>query len=76
VTSDYGQITRDNIRWHGKEFDDISRLVTPQHYNERTHFIYQLLQNARRRLSAGPPPTRRSRFYIPGNAIAQKVFHG
>lgn len=46
MVSDYNQITRDNIRRRGEEFDDIGRLLSEQLYSDRTHFIYELLQNA------------------------------
>ncbi len=46
MPSDYEQICRDNIRRRGEEFDDIGRLISEQLYSDRTHFIYELLQNA------------------------------
>ena len=46
MPSDYDQITRDNIRRRGEEFDDIGRLISEQIYSDRSHFIYELLQNA------------------------------
>lgn len=46
MPSDYEQITLDNIRRRGEEFDDIGRLLSEQLYSDRTHFIYELLQNA------------------------------
>lgn len=56
MTSDYATITRDNIRRRGEEFDDIGRLVSEQLYSDRTHFVYELLQNAEDAL------TRRARL--------------
>jgi hypothetical protein len=44
--SDYERITRDNIRRRGEEFDDIGRFLSEQLYSDRTHFVYELLQNA------------------------------
>ncbi len=46
MPSDYDQICKDNIRRRGEEFDDIGRLISEQLYSDRTHFIYELLQNA------------------------------
>jgi len=46
MPSDYAQICKDNIRRRGEEFDDIGRLISEQLYSDRTHFIYELLQNA------------------------------
>ncbi len=46
MPSNYTQITADNIRRRGEEFDDIGRLVSEQLYSDRTHFVYELLQNA------------------------------
>ena len=46
MQSDYEQICKDNIRRRGEEFDDIGRLISEQLYSDRTHFIYELLQNA------------------------------
>ena len=46
MTSDYKKITSDNIRRRGTDFDDIGQWLAEQLYSERTHFIYELLQNA------------------------------
>ena len=46
MTSDYEAITLDNIRRRGEEFDDIGEWIAEQFYSDRTHFIYELLQNA------------------------------
>jgi hypothetical protein len=46
MSSDYERICQDNIRRRGEEFDDIGRLISEQLYSDRTHFIYELLQNA------------------------------
>lgn len=46
MTSDYEQISKENVRRRGEEFDDIGRLLSEQLYSDRTHFIYELLQNA------------------------------
>lgn len=46
MPSDYKQICNDNMRRRGEEFDDIGRLISERLYSDRTHFIYELLQNA------------------------------
>jgi hypothetical protein len=46
MPSDYQEICNDNIRRRGEEFDDIGRLISEQLYSDRSHFIYELLQNA------------------------------
>jgi hypothetical protein len=46
MPSDYEAICQDNVRRRGEEFDDIGRLISEQLYSDRTHFIYELLQNA------------------------------
>lgn len=58
MPSDYREITKDNVRRRGTHFDDIGRWISEQFYSDRTHFIYELLQNAedalRRRFREGP----------------------
>ena len=51
MASDYQKITSDNIRRRGEEFDDIGEWISEQFYSDRTHFIYELLQNAEDALS-------------------------
>ena len=46
MPSDYDEICKDNIRRRGEEFDDIGRLISEQLYSDRSHFIFELLQNA------------------------------
>jgi hypothetical protein len=46
MPSNYDQITKDNIRRRGEEFDDIGHLISEQLYSDRSHFVYELLQNA------------------------------
>ena len=45
-SSDYKKICQDNIHRRGTEFDDIGRLISEQLYSDRSHFVYELLQNA------------------------------
>lgn len=46
MPSNYQKIREDNIRRRGEEFDDIGRLISEQLYADRSHFVYELLQNA------------------------------
>lgn len=46
MPSDYKKIREDNIRRRGEEFDDIGHLISEQLYSDRSHFVYELLQNA------------------------------
>ncbi len=63
MPSDYEKICNDNIRRRGEEFDDIGRLISEQLYSDRSHFIYELLQNAEdalaRRFNKHPGDTSR-----------------
>jgi hypothetical protein len=66
MPSDYQQICRDNIRRRGEEFDDIGRLISEQLYSDRSHFVYELLQNAEDALAR--------RFKIsPNDSVPRKV---
>jgi len=46
MPSDYSKICEDNIRRRGEEFDDLGKLISEQIYTDRTHFVFELLQNA------------------------------
>ena len=46
MPSNYAEIRQANIRRRGEEFDDIGRLIAEHLYSDRSHFIYELLQNA------------------------------
>ena len=63
MSSDYKKICQDNIRRRGEEFDDIGRLISEKLYSDRSHFVYELLQNAedalQRRLRQSPEDNSR-----------------
>ena len=42
----YEKIRKDNILRRGTDFDDIGNLLAEKLYGDRSHFIYELLQNA------------------------------
>ena len=70
MPSDYDRITADNIRRRGEEFDDIGEFIAEQLYSDRTHFVYELIQNCedaiqRRRAAAGDSPFPRSIAFNP-----------
>jgi len=46
MPTDYDKIREDNIRRRGEEFDDIGQLISERLYSDRSHFVYELLQNA------------------------------
>ena len=58
MPSNYDKIRQDNIRRRGDEFDDIGQLLSEQLYSDKSHFVYELLQNAEdalnRRFQANP----------------------
>lgn len=51
MASDYGAIKKDNIRRRGEDFADIGNFLAEKLYGDRSHFIYELLQNAEDALS-------------------------
>ena len=51
MPSDYAAITRENIRRRGEDFEDIGNFLAEKLYGDRSHFIYELLQNAEDALS-------------------------
>jgi hypothetical protein len=51
MSSNYQGITDDNIRRRGEDFDEFGEFVAEQLYSDRTHFIYEILQNAEDALS-------------------------
>lgn len=46
MTCDYDAIRRDNQRRYGEDIERIGKMLLADLYGERTHFIYELLQNA------------------------------
>lgn len=46
LATDYDSIRQENRRRYGTDIDRIGRLLLADRYGERTHFIYELLQNA------------------------------
>ena len=51
MPSDYEAIRKENIRRRGEEFEDIGNFLAEKLYGDRSHFIFELLQNAEDALS-------------------------
>jgi len=45
MPSNYDEIRQENIRRPGEEFDAIGRLISEMLYSDKSHFIYELIQN-------------------------------
>ena len=46
MATDYKQIANDNIRRYGTDIDEYGPILLSNRYSDRTHFVYELLQNA------------------------------
>ena len=46
MTCDYQAIRRDNERRYGTDIGRIGPMLLADRYDDRTHFIFELLQNA------------------------------
>ena len=46
MACDYAAIRRENQRRYGTDIGRIGELLLANRYGDRTHFIYELLQNA------------------------------
>src|SRR4051812_28542491 len=46
MTSDYEAIKRENIKKYGTDIGRIGKTLLADRYDDRTHFIFELLQNA------------------------------
>jgi Domain of unknown function (DUF3883) len=61
VPLDYAAIKRENVQRFGTDIDRIGRILLADRYDDRTHFIFELLQNAEDALSRrGSSQGRRS----------------
>jgi len=72
---DYSEIKDDNIRRYGTDIGRIGHMLLANRYDDRTHFIFELLQNAedalRRRVKQDGP--RSVTFSLSKHAL--RVFH-
>lgn len=46
MTTDYDKITEENIKKYGTDIDRYGPVLLAKLYSDRTHFVYELLQNA------------------------------
>lgn len=46
MSSDYASIRESNERKYGTEISRIGQMLLADRYDDRTHFIFELLQNA------------------------------
>ena len=46
MASNYEEIQKDNIKRYGTDIARIGPMLLADRYDERTHFIFELLQNA------------------------------
>src|SRR4029077_64929 len=58
MASDYAVIRLDNERRYGTDIGRIGPMLLANRYDDRTHFIFELLQNAEDALSRRPAWTR------------------
>ena len=76
MASDYEDIRNDNIRRYGTDIGRIGPMLLADRYDERTHFIFELLQNAedalRRRRQPGNP--RAVSFHLQKDALRVSHF--
>lgn len=71
MASDYKEIQIDNIRRYGTDIGRIGRMLLADRYDEKTHFVFELLQNAEdalRRLQK-TANSRAVSFYLQRNAL-------
>ena len=61
MTCDYEAIRRANKRRYGEDIARVGKLLLADRYGDRTHFIYELLQNAEDALRRRPPNWNGSR---------------
>jgi len=71
MASDYKKIADDNIERRGTDFDDIGKFLAEEQYSDKTHFIYELLQNAEDALFRRNKENSSVNF---GNKVVFKLF--
>ena len=76
MPSDYPAIREDNERRYGTDIGRIGPMLLADRYDDRTHFIYELLQNAEDALAKrGPWIGKRSvQFHLGSNALRVSHF--
>ncbi len=76
MTSNYDAIRRNNLNRFGTDIGRIGKMLLADRYDDRTHFIYELLQNAEDALSKRPNRTgkRSVRFNLKGDSLSVRHF--
>ena len=71
MTCNYLEIQRDNIIRYGTDIGRIGRILLADRYDERTHFIFELLQNAEDALARlrEPPRSRAVSFHLDDHSL-------
>ena len=64
MACDYQDIRQDNMRRYGTEIERIGPMLLSDRYDDRTHFIYELLQNAEDALAKRVSGRRSVRFEL------------
>lgn len=76
MTCDYESIRRDNERRYGTDIGRIGPILLADRYDDRTHFIFELLQNAEDALArrTGRQGSRAVSFRLTGDALRVSHF--
>ena len=75
MASDYEQIRRENITRYGIDIGRIGRMLLADRYEERTHFIFELLQNTEDALARRQSSPRSRAVSFDLNETALRVSH-
>lgn len=66
MRSDYKRIAAENLTKYGTEIDRIGKMLLANRYSDRTHFVFELLQNAEDALRQRPTISRFPRAVVFG----------
>ena len=61
---DYKKIAEENIKKYGTDIDRYGPVLLANLYSDRTHFIYELLQNAEDACDRARKAGVRNKFYV------------
>lgn len=76
MPTDYAKLRSDNIRRYGEDIGRIGPMLLAQRYDNRSHFIFELLQNAEDALRRQVPPAqnREVQFRLDDDALVFSHF--
>ena len=76
MASDYAAIRADNVRRYGTDIGRIGPMMLSDRYDDRTHFIYELLQNAEDARARHSDSSRKSsvRFHLADHGLRVSHF--